>query len=415
VGSEIKRIEKEFILKDISEKRAPLEVHISNERLQAFLEQFDEEQLTLRFPNEVLPSGLERITAYFRFRNNPMTFTSRVLSQADDGVVLAQPDELFRDLNRAFERISSPEGVSVTFLFKGKQVRLDYPDSDQYEPAEEPEIDAGFDATRIADLLASFRERASRFASENKIVMFRSRTPSTFQERLIAKSGKILVLPFHTGESQLRSAEVRDRLLTQDEIISYEAESGEDMFTVLERIGKVVDANKARQVWHELYCPVLYHQYVVGYLYLMRSNSDREKFEAAAFDFVMQYSRILAYSLKSNGYFRAEPVVDEFGAAELIDISGSGLLFSYPSDGPEILLYTDLDLRIRLGEETIPVRGRVMRSYNDLDRVYIAIQFIELDPDDMETLFQHIYGPDYRGDVDSVGAADTTNLPVDEL
>jgi hypothetical protein len=388
---------------------------LSSERLQAFIQEVAEEHLILEFPDQVLPAHLTEVTAYFRFRNNPMTFSARVIEARDDRLVVQQPEELFRDLSRAFERIKSPEGVSVSFLFKGKQIQLDYPDSDQYEPAERPEIDGGFDATKIADLLASFREGAGRFASDNKIIMFRSRTPTTFQEKLIAKSGKILVLPFHTGESQIRSGDVRERLLSQDEIIAYEAEDGDDMFTVLERIGKLIDSNREKRIWHELYCPVLYHQYVVGYLYLMRSDSDQEKFEPAAFEFVVQYSRILAYSLKANGYFRAEPVVDEFGGAELIDISGSGVLFSYPHDGPEILLYTDLDLRIGLGKQVVPVRGRVMRSYNDTDRIYIAVQFIELDPDDMELIFEHIYGREYRGDVDSVGAADPSNLPVDEL
>ena len=415
MGSEIKRIEKEFILKNLHEKRTPLEIHLSEERLQAFIDRFDQERLVLVLPDDILPPELTEVTVFFRFRNNPMTFTSKILQAHERKIEIAQPEELFRDLSRSFERITSPKGVSVTFLFKGKQVRLDYPDSDQYDPVEEPELDAGFDATRIADLLKAFRERAGRFASENKIVMLRERTPTSFQEKLVAKTGKIVALPFYAAEAQIRSVEVRERILSQDEIIAHEAEEGEDMFMVLERIGKIIDANREKRIWHELYCPILYHQYVVGYLYLMSAGSEQEKFEPATFDFVLQYSRILAYSLKANGYFRAEPVIDEFGAAELIDISGSGLLFSYPPDGPEILLYTDLDLRISVGEQTIPVRGRVMRSYNDSDRVYIAIQFIELDPDDMEILFEHIYGREYRGDVDSVGAADPANLPLDEL
>lgn len=415
MGTEIKRIEKEFIFKDVCERRTPLEIHLSQERLRAYIESFDEEQLTLLLPDDILPSDLKEITAFFRFRNNAMTFKSRILQMDGGKVQVAQPEELIRDLSRAFERIRSPKGVSVTFLFKGKQVRMDYPDSDQYDPVEEPEADPGFDATRIADLLKSFRERAARFATENKIVMLRERVPTTFQERLVASTGKILTLPFYPTEAQIRSEDVRQRILNQDEIIAHEAESGDDMFSVLERIGKVVDSNREKKIWHELYCPVLYHQYVVGYLYLMRSGTEQEKFEPATFEFVLQYSRILAYSLKVNGYFRAEPVIDEFGTAELIDISGSGLLFSYPPDGPEILLYTDLDLRIRLGEQTIPVRGRVMRSYNDSDRTYIAIQFIELDPDDMEILFEHIYGREYRGDVDSLGAADPGNLPLDNM
>ena len=415
MANEIKRIEREFILKNVLEQRTPLEVHLGPERLQAFFERMDDERLWIRLTEDIFPEDAGEITVFFLFRNNPMTFTSRVLESSEDLAEVEQPAELFRDLSRSFERIKAPRDVSVSFLFKGQQVKLDYPDSDQYEPADDPGVDPGFDASKISDLLQAFRERAARFASENKIVMFRERRPQSFQEKLIARSGKILVLPFYAAEAQIRSAEVRERILTQDEIISLKAEDGEDMFSVLEQIGKIVEANRQRRLWHELYCPILYRQYVVGYMYLIRADNDQERFEPGVFDFVLQFGRVLAFSLKANGYFKAEPQVDEFGAAELIDISGSGLLFSYPPDGPDILLYTDLDLKISLGETTIPSRGRVMRKYSDSGRVYIAIQFIQLDPDDMETLFQHIYGSSYRGDVDSVGAADPKNLPIDEL
>lgn len=415
MAQEIKRIEKEFILKNLQENRTPLEIHQGAERLQAFIAKADEERLWLRLDNDIFPSDLQELTAFFRFRNNPMTFTSKVIEISDDVAEIAQPAEIFRDLSRSFERIKAPSGVSVSFLFKGQQVQLDYPDSDQYEPAEDPGTDPGFDAAKISDLLKAFRERAARFATENKIVMFRERRPSTFQELLVARSGKVLVLPFYAAEAQIRSSEIRERLLSQDEIISLKAEDGEDMFSVLEQIGKIVEANRAKRLWHELYCPILYRQYVVGYMYLIRADADQERFEPAVFDFVLQFGRIFSYSLRVNGYFKAEPKIDEFGAAELIDISGSGLLFSYPPDGPDILLYTDLDLKISLTNDVIRARGRVMRKFHDAGRVYIAIQFIELDPDDMEKLFQHIYGTSYRGDVDSVGAADPRNLPVDEL
>lgn len=397
------------------ENRVPLEVHIGPERLLSFIVNMTEERLWLQFPDQILPEGLADLTVFFRFRNSAMTFSTRVVEATEDTLELVQPTELFRNLNRAFERIQAPPSVGVTFLYKGQQVRLDYPDSEQYDPAEAPEADPGFDATRVADLLQAFRERSERFAAENKIIMFRERTPTTFQEKLITKSGQILVLPFYTAEGQIRSEEIRDRLLTQDEVIAFEAEAGEDMFTVLERIGSIVAKNRDNRIWHELYCPVLYHQYVVAYLYLIRTESQQDRFDPAVFEFVVQFARILAYSLKANGYFKADPVVDEFSGAQLMDISGSGLLFSYPQDGPPILLYTDLDLKLHLPNTTIPVRGRVMRKFNDENGSYIAIQFIELDPDDMEILFLEIYGERYRGDVDSVGVADPENLPPDEM
>lgn len=415
MANEIRRIEKEFILKNVTERRTPLEVHVGNDRLQAIIVRQSEERLWLQITNGELRPNTTELTVFFRFRNNPMTFTARVIDHDDRAAEVATPAELFRDLSRSFERIKAPKGVSVSFFFKGQQVKLDYPDTDQYEPADDPGVDSGFDASTISELLRAFRERAARFASENKIVMFRERKPTSYQEQLIAHSGKILVLPFYAAETQIRSSEIRERLLSQDEIISMKADEGVDMFTVLEQIGRLVESNRSRRIWHELYAPVLYRQYVVGYTYLIRSDSDQERFEPAVFDFVLQFNRILAYSLQVNGYFRAEPQVDEFGAAELIDISGSGVLFSYPPDGPDILLYTDLDLKITLGPETLQARGRVMRKYNDSGRVYIAIQFIELDPDDMETLFAHIYGSEYRGDVDAIGAADPQNLPGDDI
>jgi len=415
VAHEIKRIEKEFILKNMCENRTPLEIHVGAERLQAFIDKTSDERLWLRLSEDLFPDRVEELTAFFRFRNNPMTFSARVIDHDEETAELVQPAELFRDLTRSFERIKAPKDVSVSFLFKGQRVNLDYPDSDQYEPVEDPGVEPGFDASKISELLKAFRERAARFATENKIVMFRERKPTTFQEQLIARSGKILVLPFYSAENQIRSSEIRERLLSQDEIISLKSEDGEDMFSVLEQIGKIVEGNRSRRLWHELYCPILYRQYVVGYMYLIRADGEQDRFEPAVFEFALQFGRVLAFSLKANGYFSAEPQVDEFGSAELLDISGSGLLFSYPPDGPDILLYTDLDLKIRLGETTIPARGRVMRKYNDTERVYIAIQFIELDPDDMEKLFFHIYGTSYRGDIDSVGAADPRNLPIDEL
>ena len=415
MASEIKRIEREFILKNLIDSRSPLEVHLGAERLQAFIEKMDERFVWLRLHDDVFPSSIQTITLFFRFRNNAMTFTTRVIEAIDDLAQIEQPEELFRDLSRSFERIKAPSGVSVSFLFKGQQVKLDYPDSEQYEPAEAPDFDPGFDVERISELLKAFRQKATEFASENKIVMFRERRPESFAEQLLSSTGKIVVLPFHTGEAHIRDADIRERLLTQDEVIAHQSDAGEDMFTVLERVGRIVEANRERNIWHELYCPILYRQYVVGYLYLMRAGANQERFEPGAFSFVLDFSRSLAYSLKVNGYFKAEPIIDEFGEAQLIDISGSGLLFSYPADGPDILLYTDLDLRIRMGDTTIPVRGRVMRKFNDGDRVYIAIQFMQLDPDDMELLFQHIYGEEYRGDVDSVGAANPANLPVDEV
>lgn len=415
MASGIQRIEKEFVLKEMVEKKTPVELHIREERLTGLITDFDDDHVTVVLPEDIFPADSQEISFFFRFRNNPMTFSSPVVDLGDERAVVKLPDQILRDLSRAFERIKNPRGVSISFLHKGQTVHLDYPDSDQYEPVDDPGVEPGFDPAQIAELLRSFRERASHYASDNRIVMFRERKPASFQERLVARTGRIVVLPFYGSEAQVRPAEVRERILDQDDIISVEQDSGRDMFAVLEEIGAVVNRNLARNIHHELYCPILYHQYVVGYMQLVKGGTDQTKFSPDVFEFVVEQARILSYSLKMNGYFKSEPQTSQYGASELIDISGSGALFSIPANIPDILLFTDLEMRISFDDAEVPAVGRVMRKSQDSGRVYLAIQFIELDPDDHEKLLQKIYGADYRGDVDSLGVADMRNLPPDEL
>ncbi|MFW6214015.1 MAG: PilZ domain-containing protein [Spirochaetota bacterium] len=415
MASGINRIEKEFVLKEMMEKRFPLEVHIQRERLQAFIEELGEDTLTIRLGNDLFPEDIQTLVCFFRFRNNPMTFRASVVEVRDSLATVSLPSALYRDLSRGFERIQPPLGLSLSFVHKGTTVELDYPDTDQYEPVDDPGVQPGFDVSQIAELMAAFRERASEFAAESKIIMFRERTPSSFQEQLVAQTGKILVVPLTGNESRLEPLEVRERVLSQDQVVAHEEERGNDMFSVLEQLGTIANENRAKGIAHELYCPVLYHQYVVGYMYLVRTGARDESFPPQTYEFALYYARILAYALKKNGYFQAGRGEREYGAHSLIDISGSGALFVVPEGTPAIHLFTDLPLMLSMSGRSIPIKGRVMRKFADTQGTYLAVQFIELDPDDLEFLIEQIYGAGYSGDVDSSGAADPRNLPPGEV
>jgi hypothetical protein len=415
VATGINRIEKEFVLKDMMEQRYPLEVHIGRERLQGFIEELGEDTLGLRLANDLFPDDAAELVCFFRFRNNPMTFRTSVIEATDGHARVELPDSVYRDLSRGFERIKPPAGLTLSFVHKGTSIELDYPDTDQYEPVDDPGVQPSFDVSQIAALMASFRERASDFADDSKIIMFRERTPSSFQEQIVSQTGKTLVVPLTGTESRLEPIEVRERVLSQDQVVAHEEERGKDVFSVLERLGTLVNQNRAKGITHELYCPVLYHQYVVGYMYLVRAGKSEEPFPPETFEFALYYARILAYSLKKNGYFQAEKGETEYGAHALIDISGSGALFVVPEGTPVIHLFTDLALKLRMSERTIAIKGRVMRKFEDKHGTYLAVQFIELDPDDMDFLIEQIYGADYQGDVDSSGAANPRNLPPGEV
>jgi c-di-GMP-binding flagellar brake protein YcgR len=97
------------------------------------------------------------------------------------------------------------------------------------------------------------------------------------------------------------------------------------------------------------------------------------------------------------------PVKEDYDKSVLVDVSGSGLLFSYNMDGPTVQLYTDVELKISWLNREIAVKGRVMRRYRDAGRIYVGVQFIDIDENDRQALLEYIYGEQYSGDVDERG------------
>ncbi|MFP4385008.1 MAG: PilZ domain-containing protein [Spirochaetia bacterium] len=400
---EIHRVEKEFIFVNLMENDVPVEIHFSGKQILCKITKNEKQRLRLVIIDEAPPalSRGAKINVFFSFREQPMMFRSKVTETGDNSVIIDQPAEIFRDLSREYERIVKPEGVEVSFFYMGKEIKLDFPHSQMFDPVDEPNIEAGFDASRISELLKTIREKAKAIGGESKISMFRERKPELTAEKIIAVTGKILVVPFSFDENPPKDPVLRDRIIRKDEIIQRETQKGTPLFKVLESISKMEDqAGTGRRF---IYCPILYHQYTVGYISVWKTGG--KPFKTDEIDTFFQLSRVLSYSLKLNGYYQSEPVKEEFDQTELIDISASGLLFSYPTDGPDIHLYTDLEMKVVCDSRTMPITARVMRKFKDAGIKYMGVKYIGMETDDLEFLFDYLYGRKYRGDIDQRGLA----------
>ncbi len=397
MAHEMKRIEVEFVLQSLQEAGETLRLHISRRRYRALLTDFNDDTLTLSWDAETPPERGTRATAFFSLRDKRMTFSAVIKSSSQSQLVLSRPQCIYRDLTRGFERVTPPADFSVTFSAEGEEVVLSYPKTLAWEPDPEPVPSPGFDARRIADLLAGFRQTVARYASENKIVMFRERKPAILPERLITASGRSLLLPFADSFEQAEhDPAIRRHLLDADDVERFAGEDGLSSTDIVLELQQHSAEQSANGIAQEIYAPVVFRQYVVGYVYAFRDPHLVGGFSHEAIRYIVDFTRILANSLNSNGYFEADSRPAQRDA-EIIDISGSGMQFAYSSSGPQVHLYSDMDLKISTGEREIPMTARVQRKFQDSGRIYLGIQFLQLSQEDEEILLKALYGEEFTG------------------
>ena len=395
----MQRVQKEFVLKQLVDSGSEVVVHWRTERIPGVVSDYgpDYVVLALEEPDDLQQESV--VNVYFSMNGHVMTFQSAVKGRDSTGqVLLSNTAAIYRRLEREYERVRPETGVAVRVYLSDGELALDFPRSERADAVdEEVKLGYSFDPASIASLMRSFRRRASEIAAETKIVMFRGRNPSGIIEEVIARSGKILVLPLTVIE-RLKGTTVSDWVLTDRELVSELYQDAASVRTIVRELQREEQRLREASIQEELYCPVLFRNYAVGYIYLLQSSGTGE-FSPGTVEFVRQFARILAYALNANGYFEggAKPAPR---AAELIDISASGVLFAVQHRTDRIATGEEIDLEIDVDDHTIPAKGRIVRMYESSGITYVAVRFVEFDYRDSHRLLTRLYGSDYNGAVD---------------
>ena len=401
----IGRIESEFILDTVSRSEATLELHADTYRTTCRLVRHYEKQLVVAPLDDRLPESIEerRVTLYFKQHGRVLVMRGRVIEETNRAITIEYDGHVYRSASRDTERIIDPSGIGVSLLSGVKNAELQMLASEGYEPGERPMPSLGFDFGAIQDLQNQFRAQVTQFADGATVVMFRDRLPSNISERIMARSGCIVVLPFYSEEIRTKYSSFGARVLSReraDEIAS-EMSIADPMEEFRTRLLEL----QTRDVVRELLCPVLFRKYVVGYLHLIRTSGNDAPFPPDVADYCIQFARVLAYGLRLKGYFRRlEEREPQVNATHLIDISSSGLLFSYPLLYHNFLLHSEIELQVHFERKSLRILGRIMRRYElDTETIAYGVNFIDIDTNALELLYDRLYGTSYRGNIDQMG------------
>jgi len=415
MGTEMGRIEQEFILNNIIEKTLPVKLHLKKLEIEGLFLSMEEDVLVFSSSNSAITEMAigENVSFFFSFFSHTMTFSSKILKDGNP-LQVTVPKHIYKNLKRKFVRISTGNDIELSFTLENARIVLDFPKTQEYESFEDGVHSDNFDFSNLKDLFQQFKSKASSFSDESEIVMLRGKSADKFEERIITDTGKSFfvpdtALPFPDSSKVNKEFAVTEDLFLDehgDEIVVY----GKN----LRQVEKHIKNKHTNNIFAELYTPVIYHEYVVSYIRLFNNKSQNRAFTEKTLNFVREFARILAFALDKQGYFTGGELKPSKYRPEIIDLSASGLLFTHPEKKLSEMLgmYGDLKLILKIGPRKLEMFSRVMRKYKNKNIYYYGIQFLEVAPEDFRFLFDFVYGRPFSDDDDRLweGGAEPPEL-----
>lgn len=407
----LKRIEKEFILGALREEKIRLLLLAGSGRGGAgewpvYLSSFTADSLSLShaMPARLLKRG-GQYEFRFVYREQAMAFTATVIEARETSLTVKMPDLVYKNLGRRYTRRAPPLDFAVSFSFMGDRYELSFPTTSEFDPVSEPEPSRSFDPADIKALIHAFNAKADEYASEKAIVMFKDRKPERPEEKVIVRTGKVFYLPTAIGGLPSLDPYVESRIVTRSVFADYVREQGVREELVDEEVLRFERNQKMQGVISALFVPIVFQEYVIGYVSLVNREPGKPPFDLAVLELFYQFAKILAYSLKINGYFASSPKRESGFSADVIDVSAGGLLFANPSRdlATSLLPGSRVELSIKIGSRAVRAAALLKRSYRDEGLVYYAVEYAELAPEDFRFLFEALYGrPFTDADADSI-------------
>jgi hypothetical protein len=302
---------------------------------------------------------------------------------------------LYKNLDRSYSRVSTPDDLQIQFAFLGDRYSLSFPRINEYEPVTDiNEMIQHLDPKNLTGLIAQMAAWIKGFASGYKLIIFKDTKPETIEERIVAETGKALFIPSTLLSLLETDPYPRKRLIVEGTFRRYLESTGTPQSHLNDAMARFVKAKYDSGIFSDAWVPILFQEYVIGYIHVWISQSGKPSFNYSIIEALYQFAKVLAFSLKENGYFDDGRMQNESFRGKVIDISASGLLFAYPHSPLSSALLPDSELSVQLiaPNRTISANAEIVRRYKDATMGYFGCRFLDMAPEDVRFLFELIYG-----------------------
>jgi c-di-GMP-binding flagellar brake protein YcgR len=336
-----------------------------------------------------------KLPLLFNYRGQVIDFNVEVLAQKDELVYCKAPSTLYKNLDRNYLRVDAPSDIKILFTFRGDRYNLAFPKVMEYENVLADDLLKNLDYRNLSGLIKQITALLSNFSDGYKIINFKDRKPESMEERIISETGKTLFIPSTVGFLPKTDPYPKKRIITEDLFKRYLETTGVGSTFLDDNCARFLKNKFEDNIYSDAWVPILFHEYVIGYIHIWIDKQGRLPFDFNILDNVYQYAKVLAFALKENGYFEHGKVENESFAGKVLDISASGLLFACPLGNAllaTLLIDAELTVSIEAPNRTINVIARIVRRFKDKTAGYFGCRFMNMEPEDVRFLFEHLYG-----------------------
>ncbi|MDR1586485.1 MAG: PilZ domain-containing protein [Treponema sp.] len=395
MATPIKRIEKDFLLKVLYDEQIPVMYLKDRTEYILVLDKPAKSEVVFRADRPINKLKIRsKLDLMFDYRGQVIIFAVVVSSIKDEIVTCEAPEFLYKNLDRSFSRVATPPDIEVQFTFLGDRYNLSFPRVTEYEPGETGDFFRNLDPKNLSGLIEQMAGWIKGYASGYKLIIFKDVKPSSTEERIVSETGKTLYLPSTLAGFPQADPYPKKRIITEEMFRRYLESTGVDLAYVDNACARYIKAKFDNGIFSDAWIPVLFQEYVIGYIHIWINKEGKLPFDFGVIDTLYQFAKVLAYSLKINGYFEKGKLKNEPFEGKVIDISASGVLFAYPHSSLSSALLPDSELRVKIvtPRRSINASAKIVRRYKDNSMGYFGCRFLDMAPEDLRFLFEFIYG-----------------------
>jgi hypothetical protein len=395
MATEIKRIEKESILNTLYNKHISMTSLIERSDYSFMLSEIGKTSLIL-IPDRPLPkiavdSG-QKLKLVVNYMGMNIFFAVDIKDVVKESYVTTIPEFLYRNLGRSSSRQTFPSGMSMQFASCEEKFVLPFPLLDQ-EVAVTPLT--GLEESDYNAIVTHLGEWVKTVADTYKLTLFKDAKagPLELEKSLLMKTGKALFLPsIETIESGLPTVdETPEKCLITTEVFE---NSGVD----LNQLTQFIQAKRGKGLRSSAWVPIFFERYVIGCIHIWVSAEDKAPLSLEHIAKLYQYGKSISAALVARAYFASCSLKNKFFNGNGIDISASGILFSYPQSSltPAFTTGKEIALKLNTGTQIINSSARIIRYYREKAIDYWGCRFIGMAPEESRILIEYLYGKPFE-------------------